>query len=213
MNIHFKKGMTLTELIIATVLVGIVTLGLVAAEQAVRMSRQSSMRDSQISGQMQATMLVLNRSASLTVGDSANTGIYQYLSSNDMTTCFRQGAGDVNVYTDDVWTCWWVDISSGGNPVLTSCENLNSPVTTCNGQASLREWVTLVFEGSYTQFCSVVDTGGFTITPPNAIITGTKVAYIQLTLQSRHNKDKAAHPIENPDYTLTANISPSGLSR
>lgn len=210
MRIHLKKGMTLTELIIATVLVGIVTLGLVAAEQAVRMSRQSSMRDSQISGQMQATMLVLNRSASLTVGDSADTGIYQYLSGTDMTTCFRQGTGDVNVYTDDVWSCWWVNRATG---LLSSCENLNNTVTSCAGQASLRSWVTLTFDASYTRFYSVVDTSDTVIAPGNAIVTGTKVAYIQLTLKSLYNTSKAEHPIENPEYTLTANVSPAGLSR
>lgn len=206
-------AMTLTELIIASVLVGVVTLGLIAAEQTVRMSRQSSHRDAQVSAQLQSAMIKLTRDASLTVGDAIDTGIYQYSSGNDRTICFRQAAGDANSYSDDVWNCWWADVSSAAG-TLTSCGNLVNPLTTCAGQPSQFDWVRLKFEGSYTTFYSVSDETQTVITPANPwYILSTKISYINLDLRSRFNPDISAHPIENPDYILTGRISPSGLSR
>ncbi len=205
-----NTAMTLTELIIASVLVGIVTLGLIAAEQAVRMSRQSSHRDAQVSAQLQSAMIKLNRDASSTVGDSTDTGIYQYSSGNDRSICFRQAAGDANIYTDDVWNCWWA--TSG---LLASCGPLANPLTTCSGQASLFNWVTLKFEGTYTTFYSVIDDDTQAVITPLApwYILNKKISYIQLDLRSRFNPAADVNPIENPDYALDARISPTGLSR
>lgn len=204
--------MTLTELIVASVLVGIVTLGLVAAEQAVRMSRQSSNRDAQISAQMQAAMIRISNDSNLTVGDATNTGIYQYAFGNDLTICFRQANGDPNIYTDDQWTCWWADSPSGA---LASCRNLVAPVTTCVGQATRVNWVTLIplGTGTYPTFYSVFDGTESVIIPAGANIMNTTISYIQIDLRSRPNPGIAEHPIENPDYRLTSRISPVGLSR
>lgn len=207
-----NTAMTLAELIIASVLVGIVTLGLIAAEQAVRMSRQSSHRDAQVSAQLQSAMIKLNRDASLTVGDTTDTGIYQYSAGNDLSICFRQAAGDANVYTDDFWNCWSVHTSSG---LLTSCSIpiVSDPFSTCIGKPDQFDWVRLKFEGTYVTFYSVINTSGATIVPANTIITNQRISYIQLDLRSRFNPAANGHPIENPDYALNARISPSGLSR
>ncbi len=212
-----KSAMTLTELIIASVLVGIVTLGLIAAEQAIRMSRQSSNRDAQISAQMQAAMIRLTKDASLTVGDSVNSGIYQYSSgTTERAICFRQAGGDANTYTDDFWYCWTIKISSG-NGLLLSCGGplLTNPINDCTADATVIQWVTLTFGGTYTTFYSVFDDAATpaVIAPTGAIITNSRISYIQLDLQSRFNPAVAAHPIENPEYTLTSRISPPGLSR
>lgn len=205
-----NHAMTLTELIVASVLVGIVTLGLVAAEQAVRMSRQSSNRDAQISAQMQAAMMRISKDSNSTVGDFSNTGIYQYAVVNDITICFRHANGDANSYTDDLWNCWWANRSSRA---LASCENLVNPVTTCAGQASLLTWTTLTFEGTYQTFYSVFDVTDGIVAPAGANITNTKISYIQIDLRSRPNPTLPEHPIENPNYRLTSRISPAGLSR
>jgi Tfp pilus assembly protein PilV len=207
-----NTAMTLAELIIASILVGIVTLGLIAAEQAVRMSRQSSHRDAQISAQLQSAMIKLNRDASSTVGDATDTGIYQYSSGNDRTICFRQAAGDANIYTDDVWNCWWTNTSSR---ILASCGPLANPLTTCAGQASLFNWVTLTLDATtYTTFYSVIDNTQAVITPLAPwYILNKKISYIQLDLRSRFNPAANVNPIENPDYALNARISPTGLSR
>ncbi len=196
-NLQSKSAMTLAELIIASVLVGIITLGLVAAEQAVRMSRQSSSRDSKVSAQMEAAMLLLTKDASLTVGDATNTGIYPYDSGTDTTICFRQSADDVNSYADDDWICWWADKING---FLFRSQLLDDHVNTWVAPTS-SAILPIKFEGTYTTFYNVVtDVNG-------------KISHIQLTLKYRYDISKPAHPIENPDYELTANISPAGLSQ
>ena len=211
---HFSNNaMTLTELIVASVLVGIVTLGLIAAEQAIRMSRQSSHRDAQISAQLQAAMIKLNQDASSTVGDVTDTGIYQYSLGDDLGICFRQAAGDANTYMDDIFNCWSVNKSSG---LLTSCSDamLPAPFTSCIGKPDQFDWVTLIpFDITYPTFYSVVNTSDTTIAPTNFIIKNQKISYIQLDLRSRYNRSVADHPIENPTYILNARISPTGLSR
>lgn len=207
--------MTLTELIVASVLVGIVTLGLVAAEQAVRMSRQSSNRDAQISAQLQAAMTRLTQQANATVGDTSDTGIYQYSSGEDLSICFRSANGDANSYADDRWNCWNTNTSTG---LLTNCEGIAGllPPTSCAAAGPI-QWGTLTFNATtYTTFFTVVDDTGATI-PPVAgvgeIIRDRKIAYIQLELTSRADPSRPEHPINNPQYTLTSRISPVGLSR
>ena len=188
--------MTLTELLIASALVGIVTLGLVAAEQAVRTSRVSSSSDSQLSAKLQATMIQLSRDASQTVGDANDTGIWQFSSANDNTVCFRQAAGDPNSYSDDPWFCWWADKLTGN---LWSCGNLLDQHTSCQGLPANQKhlWGTL----SDTNFYSLVNN------------SQGQIDHIQLNLVSRYDTTKAVHPITNPDYTLSAEINPPGLSR
>lgn len=210
MKNNLKSAMTLTELIVASVLVGIVTLGLIAAEQAVRMSRQSANRDSQVSSQLHAAMIRLTKDASLTTGDSSDSGIYQYSGINGNAICFRQADNDVNSYTDDTWNCWATQ-----NSILSSCGPLLSPVTDCTGQSSSIQWITLTFDAGYTIFFSVFDNSSTPaiIPPAGATITNTNISYIQLDLKSRGNLTNSAHPVSNPEHTLTSRVNPAGLSR
>ena len=93
-----NSGMTLTELIIASILVGIVTMGLIAAEQTVRMSRQSSARDNQVTTNMQAMMLAMTKDVNLMSGDYASPGYHTTCDGTNATlsVCLRHAAGDVN---------------------------------------------------------------------------------------------------------------------
>lgn len=202
--------MTLTELIVASILVGIVTLGLIAAEQAVRMSRQSANRDSQVSSQLHAAMIRLTKDASLTAGDSSDSGIYQHSGINDKAICFRQAGNDVNSYADDTWNCWTTQ-----NSVLSSCGPLLSPVNDCTGQSSIIRWITLTYDTGYTIFFSVFDNSPTPaiIPPTSAIITNTRISYIQFDLKSRGDLTSSAHVVSNPEHTLTSRINPAGLSR
>ena len=113
LKIYSRSAITLIELLIASVLVGIVTLGLIAAEEAVRVSRQSSHRDSQVSAQLQAAMLKLTNDASLTVGDAVDTGIFVDTldlgrGKDLLSPCKRRS----NTYSDDIWHCWVHHLSS-----------------------------------------------------------------------------------------------------
>jgi len=205
-----RSGMTLMELLITSVLVGIVTVGLIAAEQVVRMSRQSSARDNLVSTQMQAMMLALTTDISKTTGDYASTGIY--LEDNPIPTvylksaCFRYPYGDVNTYSDDRWSCWTFDMDSG---ILLSCSNLNAPVSDCTASPGVQDWSSI----KYTKLAiSVIDNTGNYI-PSTGLVTNSSVAYIRVRIITRYDTNKDADPISNPDYKLESNISPVGLSR
>ncbi len=191
-----RSAMTLTELMIASALVGIVTLGLVAAEFTVRNSRQSSARENQVSAQLQSAMLQLSRDVSLLVGDASDTGIVINTSGNDQTICFREAAGDPNLYSDDLWNCWWYKDST---KELTSCRQLaGPPPTTCLGQANKKMWIKIT-NGS--TFYSLV---------PSA----TQIDYILLDLATRYDATSAdTSEISNPGYQIQSKINPPGLSR
>lgn len=194
--------MTLTELLIACALVGIVTLGLIAAEQAIRTSRQSSSRDNQLSAQLQATMLRLTRSASLTSGDAVDTGIVEYIT-QDRTVCFREAAGDPNTYADDKWNCWWYNSL---NQDLTSCEGLDNPSpSACPGPATQKTWIKIT--NPNPNFYTLVSI------PPATPIPPAKLDYIQIDLISLFDPLSTKHDISNPEYRLTSNVNPPGLSR
>ncbi len=209
-----NHAMTLIELIVASILVGIVTLGLIAAEQAIRMSRQSSNRDSQISAQLQAAMTALSKDINSTVGDASDTGIYQYAVGNNLSVCFRYAQGDPNIYSDDRWSCWTANTDTDSG-LLSACRNLALPTSDCRLSLAPTkiDWATLTFDGTYTTFFSVLDDSAAVIAPASAIITGRKISYIDIQLKSRFNPAVASHPIENPEYTLTSRFSPVGLSR
>lgn len=203
--------MTLMELLITSVLVGIVTIGLIAAEQVVRMSRQSSARDNQVTTQLQAAMTLLTADANLTVGDANDTGIYQYKNGiKRQMICFRYSSGDVNTYADDLLNCW---SSNDTTKELWSCRGLVSTVQDCTLSANKLYWGKL----SNSEFFGVYDSSGTLFADSNFSRPGGglvgSVGYIEINLQSRYSLTQAAHPINNPDYNLRTQISPVGLSR
>lgn len=207
-TISSHSAMTLTELLVASVLVGIVTLGLISAEYTIRTSRLSSVRDSQISAQLQAAMIRLSRDANLTVGDPANSGIREFPAGSDRTVCFREAlAGGIDsTYSNSVWNCWWREELAAGRSNLTSCSYTSptAPQSNCAGAgvANVKFWVRLSNDPpADPEFYTIV---------PNA---SGQFDHIELDLISRFDLSAPAHAISNPEYHLSSQINPQSQSR
>lgn len=191
-----QKAMTLTELLVASALVGVVTLGLLAGEYTVRSSKVSSLRDSQLSTQMQSTMIRLTRDASLAVGDAGNSGIRTFTPGTDSTICFREATGAVDsTYTNTVWNCWWYNSATSE---LSSCDNqTDPPQSTCVGVPTRKFWVRITDPVFYTLQTNA--SGQFD--------------HIDFNLTSRFDISRPVHEISNPQYRLSSQVSPQSMSR
>lgn len=197
----FEAGITLTELLVATVMIGIVMIAVISVDLAVRHSQQSSSKDALLTAQVQAAMTKISRDAGLTVGYETDPGIQQF-SGGSNTICFRHDVADAQgkyspeFFLDDTWTCWEAETTTGS---LWNCWNLDSPPPGCSSVAASqkKKWLTV----TDTNFFEVV------MTPEN------QIDRINIQLTSRANPAQARNPLTNPEYSLASSISPPGLSR
>lgn len=189
MNINDKNGVTLTELIVASVLVGIIMLGIVSVDYATRQSQQTTTAAGQLAMSTGAMLLDIMKNSSLAVGDAtspANSGVF--VSPGGNTACFRQ---DLNTpatpanYADDSWICY-----------TESSNNLLKCTRTTTGDCSA--------VGS--RVLGKVISGGF---QPQVVNNGQEL-YFQVSITSRRDPLAPQDPIKNPEYTLQSHRSPLG---
>ena len=123
-NIHCQKGLTLTELLVSTALIGIVMMGIISIDYATRKAQDASFDKRQVVVLATSAILeqILNDAAKIT-GDVAMPGVLFRIGPRQ-TTCFRQ---DLNPnpdlitpidFTDDTWVCY---DQQGGNPAVHRC--------------------------------------------------------------------------------------------
>ena len=129
-----ERGLTLTELMITTVVIGIIMAGVLSSDIAVRRQSNAAFNNTLSSLNVQAMVERIIASATLAVGDSGNPGIV--FNANPQNLCFRQ---DLNLdgsahnpitpanYADDRFACYTVSAGS-----LLTC-NLNAAGACVNG--------------------------------------------------------------------------------
>jgi len=85
-------GMTLTELLVSTALIGIVMLGVVSVEYASKRSQENMSRKSIVTTRTSAMLLHIVKNAALAVGDVIDVGIRIRTTGgiNSRYACFRQ---------------------------------------------------------------------------------------------------------------------------
>ena len=198
------KGMTLTEVLVAAMLVGIVMMGAISVDYAIRNSRKSASQDTTLSMRTQATMLRISRDANMAVGDSSSKGI----DTSAGALCIRKElGGNINSYSDDEWVCYWQNgtnihrcsknIALGGVPG--PCIATDPIVgTAVSGQCS-----TQICEGTCpaTQACFYYNF---------VFDSSTQRLYLDLAITNRYDPTKAKNPIANPEYAAATRIYPSG---
>ncbi len=181
--------MTLTEILVATMLVGIVMLGAVSVDYAVRSARKSASQDSSLSIRTQATLVRITRDASAAVGDFSSPGI-------DDTTggalCMRKElGGDLNTYDDDQWICYWKSVTK-----IYRCER-----TIAAGPGACA-----TSDAEVGTVCSAAScfTYDFVLDLPSAQI------YLDVSLTGRTDPSQTFHAINNPEYTASTRVYPAG---
>jgi prepilin-type N-terminal cleavage/methylation domain-containing protein len=199
---RIKKAMTLTELLVASILISIVMIGAVSIDYAIRRSRNSISSSTLMATQISAAMKQITRDAGLAVGDITNPGIVFDNTLDDINICFRiDSPGTPGNYTDDTWTCYSQGDSSPGHTekqIYRCAEIVNGNELGANQFCSSAVSETFVLETRALGFFNIP-------TMPD----------IEFTLRRCADNDSAVteHPINNPCYELESQISPPGISR
>ena len=211
MNLKKNKSLTLTELIVSAVLMGIVSIGAVAIDLSLRNMRQATSRNAIVAMRTSAVMADITRYASQATGHATNMGIRD-MSNNHRTLCIRwedpatQTPAD---YSDDKAVCYSLEDDSRNiyrcefNPwsAWTECDTIEDP------NADLVIGTTTGYNYLDPAQRPHHPEDGFKFLLP------TKATpYLEVTLINRYRPEAAADPVDNPEYRMTSRIIPGAHS-
>ncbi len=135
--------MILVELIVATILIGILMLGIMAIELAMRQTFSTTFKSAALSMKVSAAMLHFSRNISKAIGHRGVPGVDEGIAKVDDAVCTKLYVRQDNLgtpadYTDDTWVRYQHD--TGANSSLMFCDNSPDPTiniacdaTACNG--------------------------------------------------------------------------------
>jgi prepilin-type N-terminal cleavage/methylation domain-containing protein len=218
-----NRGVTLTELLVASVMIGIVMIGVASYSGSITRLQGSTNRSTIVAMRTKAVMARIVEDAYSAVGDNENCGkdddgvpewnlncgwgIRGFELGPRKSICFRH---DVNVtpenYSDDAWTCY-LKAPTGGPSRLFLCGGpptlpANVPVKNngdCNANGGSEELLT--FDPAENNFYQVVENAA------------GQLEYVEITISNIYNRIPAEHPMTNPTYSITTRVSPPGHSR
>ena len=196
-----QNGITLTELLVASILIGIVMIGVASFSVSIGQLQNSTNRATILTMRTTAAMNHLTRAAYLAVGDETNRGVVPGGVGKKESICFRHDTDvDPSSYTGDTWTCYFIN----NQKVLWLCDpGLTPPVNNwgeCkSGPGDPRELLDL--ENS-NYFTIVNDTGA------------GPLEYININIPAIFNNQGGLvfHPIKNPRCHLHTQVRPPGHS-
>jgi type II secretory pathway pseudopilin PulG len=205
MNLHHKKAITLTELIIAVILLGVAFAAATTFSFASYNFFFSSDRFVQTQLAVSPAIEMIVKDAYRQTGDVSNSGIYLFPvgCTNDCNEVHLRldlnNPATPNNYTDDTWLGFW-----RLNNSLVYCSNCAQPsVLQCGGACAVETLVN-------NRIVSTTDPGGlegFELTPnftdPNC--------RLNIEITSRYNPSQAVGP-DNPQVTLTTSVCPRSIS-
>jgi hypothetical protein len=198
MRLNPKDGLTFTELLVASILIGIVMIGVASFSFVVKQMEGATNKSTLLSMRLSGAMSQMRQDALLTVGDSSSAGIQTYSNGAIRAICFRHDVNNPASYADDTWACYYY-----GNPddVLKRCDNPPTVPPTSDGQCNAAPDVRQFISLSNIDFFNIVyDSDG-------------RLDFIEMTLTSLYDLSQSVHPVNNPEQTLTTRVSPPGYGR
>lgn len=219
--INNLKGVTLTELLVSTILIGIVMVGVVGFNLLIKNFQDSSNKGTSIAIKAASALSFLRKDAGLAVGNALDSGVLTFFdtpSAPRSTICFRHDSTNSapnntpKDYTDDEWFC----TTHGHSFDLHRCGPLAAPSPDCtlSGSAVDVPILKLVHntDPAYKgDFFNVPGGCGDCSNPGDE----NHMDYIEINIHTAFKAGAGApvvHPIDNPDYFLTTKIYPSGHS-
>jgi len=198
-----KQGLTLTELLVASTLMGIVMIGVASYSLNTKQLHSSGGMANILAIRMTAIMKMIEEDAIMAIGD---TTAYSGSSGSGIRTrppgggsrrkiCFRH---DVNKtpdrYNDDEWMCYC--IRRTGPPILRQWPDGQPNGNSCPDNNDTRQLITL----NDRDFFNVV---------PNH----DSPEYVDITLDACYDPTVACHPIDNPQKIITTRVVPASHSQ
>lgn len=207
MQIHKKKAITLTELLVSSILIGIVMLGVMAVSYAIKSMQDMTNKGAILSMRTTATMNHISKNVALAIGYQDDPGIVvnivldkdgNVLPREAQWFAVRQESGvDPLSYTDDQWVVYYKDghqLKSCTQKDVNQLPNCSSPFKVIS-----QDIVDTEFE-----FVHPVDS---TVTP-----SGNPEFYLRIYLKTQYDPDGTFDLINNPSQEVTSRISPLGHS-
>lgn len=209
---HNTSGITLTELLVASVLVGIVMLGVAGFSVSIKQMQASTNQTTVLAMRARAALARMVKDASLAVGDNENCGTEGLGSGNvdcglgirwvpigpPPAICFRHDrSGTPDNYVDDSWVCYTLR----GSYDLSRCDGmLKANITSnCTGAANVTEMIQLAKPEGFV-FFNVIQNGN------------GRIEYVEFIIRARPKFDQPADPITNPETLITTRVKPQGHS-
>jgi len=202
-----SKGITLTELLVASVMIGVVMLGVAAFGVAIKSLQGSTNKSVIIALRTKSVMARIAADATLAVGYMGNRGVNTNTTEPHFSICFRQDDDNTpDIYTDDVGICYYRNNAANNLMLCGQRAWANTPVTTDGGGATGcstgGDQQLMELDPGNNIFFQVVDPVG----------TGP-LQFITISISTIFNTALAVDPVTNPQYTTTTQVSPIGHSR
>jgi len=214
-------GITLTELLVATVMIGIVMIGVASFSGSITRLQGSTSRSTIIAMRTKAVMARIVQDAKLAVGNNEDCGKDDTATpplsnlncgwgirteaggGGKLGVCFRHDLpGTPDSYSDDTWICYYK--SAGANNRLFYCgatAPANVPPTNA-GSCNLNLHLINLWETEDDYYEVIENAAG-------------QLLYVELTISNIYDRllGAAGDPMTNPTYVLTTRVSPPGHSR
>ena len=205
-----KEGITITELLVASVMIAIVMIGVASFALAINQFQFATNKSVTIALKTKTAMALMTQDAVKSVGDKSNRGVYYQTNGTNMSSiCFRHDLlSTPEDYSDDQWICYAhildFELHRCINPTtdisfFSGCTGLGGGPGCCTG-ATLDE-VILTLADDNNEIGEVIENGN------------GDLLFIDLTLTTRFIFNQIEHPVDNPEYTLSTQISPLAHSR
>ena len=195
------KGLTLTELLVAAILMGIVMVGLISVNYAIRRMENSTSEATILAMQTAAAMRHITRNGLLAVGHEADPGIRYDLTTPPSVSylSFRQDVAATPAdFTDDIWVIY---TDAGEANRLYTCRQSAStgPEPGLSDRCSSSQRVQLLDNVIVFTYQLVRD-----ITVPST--------YLEVNLQTQYDVSQPFNPTTNPRQELSVQINPPSHS-
>ena len=179
-----KNALTLTELLAATIVTGIVMIGVASMDISLRNAFEGTSRGSITASRVSTIMHHISRHILEACGNHADPGVIVDASNKRLRI-----RTDTTPWNTTDGAQWYIYKFNSGQNTLTYCATSDSSSVTCQG--SEQEFKNIVsFEPS-----PIFD-------DPNNYIFSVRV-----TIASRYNTASAADDLKNPEYTLISTFN------
>lgn len=200
MKILHKNGITLTELLVASILIGVVMLGVASFNVSILQFQKTSDITAILALKAMTAMNYLVKDAYTVTGERTDEGIVTDEAGSFQSICFRHNSagGDPGSYADDQYTCYLFEVDNdtfSRCPVPTPIGNVPPDSVADCGNRNI-----LFLTRSNTVWSISTDADG-------------RTEYIDFTIDAIVDPANAEHPVKNPIYTLTTQVSPPALAR
>lgn len=204
-----RRGITLTELLVAGILIGIVMLGVISVSFAIKKMQETTNKAALLAMRATGVVTHMTKNVAMAVGYQDDPGIVVDDDGVNQWVSIRQESGDdVGRFDDDDWFIYYTDIDQRlGDHRMYFCTQTNAdgpvPQTWAGGKCdpdnSKTKTISQDLVNAHFQLLSDADNFEF---------------FLRVFLETRYDPDPdvAEDPIDNPGFRIESQMSPVGHS-